>query len=40
MNVVKKKDWLSIYERIVDNVLRILWLALIVMWLKHEYFIK
>jgi hypothetical protein len=37
MSAEQKKDWLKIYERVMDNVLRILWLALIVMWLKHEY---
>jgi len=36
----KYKKWFSIYERIIDNILRILWLALIVMWLKHEYILS
>jgi hypothetical protein len=40
METPKKKTWLDYYERIMDNVLRILWLALIIMWLKAEYILK
>jgi hypothetical protein len=37
MNEVKKKTWFDWYERIVDNVLRILWLILLVIWINSEH---
>ena len=37
MHEVKKKTWFDWYERIVDNVLRILWLILLVMWINAEH---
>jgi hypothetical protein len=33
----KKKTWLDYYERIFDNVLRILWLILLLMWINSEH---
>ena len=33
----KKKTWIDRYERIVDNVLRILWLILLIMWINSEH---
>ena len=33
----KKKTWLDHYERVVDNVLRILWLILLIMWINSEH---
>jgi hypothetical protein len=37
MSEVKKKTWVDWYERIVDNVLRILWLILLVIWINSEH---
>lgn len=33
----KKKTWLDYYERLFDNVLRILWLILLIMWINSEH---
>ena len=33
----KKKTWIDRNERIVDNVLRILWLILLIMWINSEH---
>jgi hypothetical protein len=33
----KKKTWLDHYERIMDNVLKILWLILLIMWINSEH---
>jgi len=33
----KKKGWLSHYERLIDNILRILWLILLVTWIVTEH---
>ena len=33
----KKKTWLDHYERVFDNVLRILWLVLLVTWIVTEH---
>ena len=32
-----EKTWLDWYERIFDNVLRILWLILLIMWINSEH---
>jgi hypothetical protein len=32
-----EKKWLDWYERIFDNVLRILWLILLIMWINSEH---
>jgi hypothetical protein len=32
-----KKTWFDHYERIIDNVLRILWLILLVTWIVTEH---
>ena len=37
MNESKKKIWLDHYERVFDNVLRILWLILLIMWINSEH---
>ena len=37
MHEVKKKTWFDWYERIFDNVLRILWLILLVIWINSEH---
>jgi hypothetical protein len=31
------KTWLDWYERIFDNVLRVLWLILLIMWINSEH---
>ena len=33
----EKKTWLDWYERIFDNVLRVLWLILLIMWINSEH---
>jgi hypothetical protein len=33
----KKKTWIDHYERIFDNVLRILWLILLATWIVTEH---
>jgi hypothetical protein len=33
----KKKTWLDYYERVFDNVLRIHWLILLIMWINSEH---
>ena len=33
----KKKTWIDHYERVFDNVLRILWLILLVTWIITEH---
>ena len=33
----KKKTWFENYERLIDNVLRILWLILLVTWIVTEH---
>jgi hypothetical protein len=37
MEQLKKKTWIDHYERVVDNVLRILWLILLIMWINSEH---
>ena len=37
MNEIKKKTWLDWYERIFDNILRVLWLVLLVTWIVTEH---
>ena len=37
MEQPKKKTWVDYYERIVDNVLRVLWLILLVTWIVTEH---
>lgn len=32
-----KKTWIDHYERIFDNVLRVLWLILLIMWINSEH---
>jgi hypothetical protein len=32
-----KKTLLDWYERIIDNVLRVLWLVLLIMWINSEH---
>lgn len=32
-----KKTLLDWYERIIDNVLRVLWLVLLIMWITSEH---
>ena len=33
----KKKNWYYYYEKIIDNVLKILWLILLITWLMTEH---
>jgi hypothetical protein len=33
----KPKTWLDKYERLIDNILRILWLILLVTWIAGEH---
>jgi len=33
----QSKTWFDWYERIFDNVLRVLWLILLVMWINSEH---
>jgi hypothetical protein len=33
----KKKTWLDHYERVLDNILRILWLILLVGWVYYDH---
>ena len=33
----KKKTLLDHYERLFDNVLRVLWLILLIMWINSEH---
>jgi len=33
----KKKTLLDHYERVIDNVLRVLWLILLIMWINSEH---
>jgi hypothetical protein len=33
----KEKTWIDHYERIFDNVLRILWLILLIRWINSEH---
>jgi len=40
MNNKQNKTPLDYYERVVDNILRILWLVLLVMWISSEHSIK
>jgi len=35
----KKKTWLDHYERIVDNIIRILWLILLIMWINNGHIV-
>ena len=37
MTEIKKKTWLDWYERILDNILRILWLILLVTWIITDH---
>ena len=37
MNEIKKKTLLDWYERIFDNILRVLWLVLLVTWIVTEH---
>jgi hypothetical protein len=32
-----KKTWYDWYEIIVDNILRILWLIILIMWINSEH---
>jgi len=33
----KKKTWVDVYERVIDNILRLLWLILLIMWINSEH---
>ena len=33
----KKKTWLDHYERVIDNVLRLLWLVLLIGWIVTDH---
>ena len=35
--VPKKKTWLDYYERFIDNILRILWLILLIGWIVTDH---
>lgn len=37
MQQEKKKTWIDHYERVFDNVLRILWLVLLVTWIYEGH---
>jgi hypothetical protein len=40
MEETKKKTWLDYYERIFDNVLRIMWLILLIKWINLTTLLK
>ena len=37
MEQKKNKTWLDHYERLADNILRVLWLILLITWIVTEH---
>jgi len=33
----KNKTWVDYYERVIDNILRILWLVLLISWIITDH---
>lgn len=36
-NQNNKKTWLDYYERVIDNIIRVLWLILLITWIAGEH---